>query len=318
MNFPEYECDNEEILKLLSYLPITTAEDYPWLQKYINDLHFHYINAEYELAVISVHMIYMFIVYCFILKKREFDFGKIKSDFQDNKELCPKAKTDITPYLYVHKGDKRSFEYLKLDKSIKIQHMNIVKIRDQVAHCSGSTLNETDFIQHLKNCIKTITDTKNVIWNNFKQSSIFNNTLKNMKEWDDIVSIFLISPVEFKDIFDEKFSNELQKQLSDISFWQETFDDTSPGNYGINDYDIYPENIVFMYDDISSEYITGNFEADISMIIDFQMGASNPDDGYEEHYNKLHHITGYFNFDISSKNFTIEPDSFPSIDFYAE
>lgn len=160
MNFPEHECNNKEISELLSYLPITTTEDYPWIKKYINDLRFHYINAEYELAVISVHMIYMFIVYCFILKKREFDFEKIKSDFQDNKELCPKSKTDITPYLYVHRNDKYSFDYLKLNKSIKKQHMDIVKTRDQVAHCSGNTLNETDFIKHLKNCIETITLTK--------------------------------------------------------------------------------------------------------------------------------------------------------------
>ena len=114
MNFPEYDCDNEEILELLSHLPITTVDDYQWMQKYIDDLQLHYEKVEYELAVISAHMIYMFIVYCYILKKREFDLKKIVSDFQCDKEHCPKVKTDINPYIYVHRSDKECFNYLKI------------------------------------------------------------------------------------------------------------------------------------------------------------------------------------------------------------
>ena len=46
MNFHEYDCDHEEILELLSHLPITTQEDYPWMNKFINDLQFHYKKEE--------------------------------------------------------------------------------------------------------------------------------------------------------------------------------------------------------------------------------------------------------------------------------
>ena len=95
-------------------------------------------------------------------------------------------------------------------------------------------------------------------------------------------------------------------------------DNTTPANYGVNDSDIWIENITLDYENMDSEYIEGTFEADISMDITFQMGASNPEDGYEEHYSKQHHITGSFDYDITSDEFNIKMDEFPSINFYAE
>ena len=318
MNFPEYDCENEEILELLSHLPITTQEDYPWMQKYIDDLQLHYKKAEYELAVISAHMIYMFIVYCYILKKKEFDINKIKEDFQCDKEHCPKVITDLSPYLYVHKSEKISFKHLKLDKKNNKQHDSIVNIRDNVAHCSGYDINEFDFIKYIQKCIENIISIKNIVWKDFRRSDKFNQTLNNMVEWSDIIGIFLISQKEFRDLINEKCTNEIQEKLSDISFWQNVIDNTTPANYGVNGSDIWVDNITLDYENMDSEYIEGTFEADISMDITFQMGASNPEDGYEEHYNEQHHITGTFNFDSNSEEFSIQIDALPSIDFYAE
>lgn len=317
MNFPEYDCDNEEILELLSHLPITTVDDYQWMQKYIDDLQLHYEKGEYELAVISVHMIYMFIVYCYILKKREFDLKKIVSDFQCDKEHCPKVKTDINPYIYVYRSDKECFNYLKI-KEKKYQHISIVNTRDRVAHCSGNILEEVDFLEYLKKCIDNIVNIKNVVWEDFRRSDNFNQAIQNMTDWNDIVPVYLISQIEFRDLFEERCNNKIQEKLSDISFWQDMIDNTTPANYGVNDSDIWLDNITLDYENMDSEYIEGTFKADVSMDITFQMGASNPEDGYEEHYSKQHHITGSFDYDITSDEFNIKMDEFPSIDFYAE
>ena len=212
MNFPEYDCDNEEILELLSHLPITTQEDYPWMQKYIDDIQLHYKKGEYELAVISAHMIYMFIIYCYILKKREFDLKKIVSDFQCDIEHCPKVKTDINPYIYVHRSDKECFNYLKI-KEKKKQHISIVSIRDRVAHCSGNILEEVDFLEYLKKCIDNIVNIKNIVWKDFRKSNKFNQAIQSMIDWNDIVPTFLISRREFEDLFEEKYGNLIQKKL---------------------------------------------------------------------------------------------------------
>lgn len=318
MNFPEYDCDNEEILELLSHLPITTVDDYQWMQKYIDDLQLHYEKGEYELAVISAHMIYMFIVYCYILKKKEFDINVIKADFHCDKEHCPQKQTDISPYLYVYKGDKKCFTHLKLDTNLKNQHNKAVDIRDSIAHCSGNVLIQTDFIDYLRKCIRNIIQVKNIIWNNFKKSKKFNQAIQSMIDWNDIIPAFLISRREFEDLFEERCNNKIQEKLSDISFWQNVIDNTTPANYGVNGSNIWVDNITLDYENMDSEYIEGTFEADISMDITFQMGASNPEDGYEEHYSKQHHITGSFDYDITSDEFNIKMDEFPSIDFYAE
>lgn len=325
MNFPEYDCENEEILELLSHLPITTVDDYQWMQKYIDDLQLHYEKGEYELAVISAHMIYMFIVYCYILKKKEFDINVIKADFHCDKEHCPQKQTDISPYLYVYKGDKKCFDYLKIQAKKK-KHISIVNTRDRVAHCSGNILEEVDFLEYLKKCIDNIINVKNIIWEDFRRSDKFKQSIQNMTDWNDTISIFLISQEEFKDLSQTEFKNllndkcnsKIQEKLSDISFWQNVIDNTTPANYGVNGSDIWVDNITLDYENMDSEYIEGTFEADISMDITFQMGASNPEDGYEEHYSKQHHITGSFDYDITSDEFNIKMDEFPSIDFYAE
>lgn len=317
MYFPDYECDNEKILELLNHLPITTQDDYPWMQKYIDDIQLHYKKGEYELAVISAHMIYMFIIYCYILKKKEFDVNVIKADFHCDKEHCPQKQTDISPYLYVYKSDKKCFDYLKI-KEKKKQHISIVNTRDRVAHCSGNILDEVDFLEYLKKCIDNIVNIKNVVWEDFRRSDNFNQAIQNMTDWNDIVPVYLISQIEFRDLFEERCNNKIQEKLSDISFWQDMIDNTTPANYGVNDSDIWLDNITLDYENMDSEYIEGTFEADVFMEFTFQMGASNPDDGYEEHYNNQHHITGSFDYDITLDEFNIKIDEFPSIDFYAE
>ena len=48
------------------------------------------------------------------------------------------------------------------------------------------------------------------------------------------------------------------------------------------------------------------------------MASSNPDDGYEEHYNEIHNISGTFEYDLINNKYFIELDNQPAIDFYAE
>ena len=318
MNFPEYDCDNEEILEFLSYLPITTEEDYPWMQKYIEDLQLHEKKGEYELAVISAHMIYMFIIYCFILKKWEFDIDKIKADFQCDLEHCPKYKTDINPYLYVHKGDKKCFNHLKLDKKTTEQHNKIVKIRDELAHCSGNILIETDFISYLQKCIENIKEVKKNVLEKFCTSPVYKKALNDNNSISDIISDFLLSKKEWEEIFKE-FANEyISDYLSNPNNWEDMLNNTIPANYGINGSEFYVESLELNYDDINEELIQGTFTADVSYSIDFQMASSKPDDGYEEHYYETHNISGTFEYDLISNNFSVEMDNQPLIDFYAE
>ena len=198
MNFPEYDCNNEEILELLSYLPTTTADDYSWMQKYIDDIQLHYEKAEYELAVISAHMIYMFIIYCFILKKREFNLNKVKCDFQDDREHCPNNQADLTPYLYVNKCDKKCFNLLKPSPSLKNNHKNVVSFRDNVAHCSGNSLSEKDFLYYIAKCVENIKCITTDIFNNFRETTIFNKALSEQTSYSNIIEDFLLSLVEYK------------------------------------------------------------------------------------------------------------------------
>lgn len=93
---------------------------------------------------------------------------------------------------------------------------------------------------------------------------------------------------------------------------------TIPANYGINDSEFYVENLELNYEDINEEVIQGTFIADVSCNIDFQMASSKPDDGYEEHYNETHNISGTFEYDLISNNFSVEMDNQPSIDFYSK
>lgn len=316
MNFPEYDCDNEEILELLSHLPITTQEDYPWMNKFINDLQFHYKKEEYELSIISAHLIYMYILYCYMLKKHEFNLKSMQADFMGKKEKIPE---NISPFVYSIKHEKGMFlePLLNIENCVE-HHNNVVDIRNDVAHASGNHKELKDFINYIKMCLYNISQTKNVIWNNFKQSAKFNNELKNMISWDDIVSIFLMSPVEFEDLFEEKISNVIKEKLSDISFWQDMLDNTIPANYGINDYEFIVETIDINYDTIDDDIITGTFNADINIFLLLQMASSNPDDGDEENYNKLHQINGYFYYEHNLNEFNITIDDMPVLDLYAE
>lgn len=316
MYFSDYECDNEKILELLNHLPITTQDDYPWMNKFVNDLLFHYQKEEYELSIISAHLIYMYILYCYMLKKHEFNLESIQGDFNGKKEKQPE---NISPFVYSIKHERGIFwkPLLNIEDCIE-NHDKVVGIRNDVAHASGNHKDSNDFINYLELCLDNIVKTKNVIWENFRRSNKFNQAIQNMTDWNDIVPVYLISQIEFRDLFEERCNNKIQEKLSDISFWQDMIDNTTPANYGVNDSDIWLDNITLDYENMDSEYIEGTFEADVSMEFTFQMGASNSDDGYEERYNKQLHITGSFDYDITSDEFNIKIDEFPSIDFYAE
>lgn len=65
---------------------------------------------------------------------------------------------------------------------------------------------------------------------------------------------------------------------------------TIPANYGINGAEFYVETLELDYDNINEDFIQGTFTADVNCNINFQMASSNPDDGYEEHYDEIHNI----------------------------
>lgn len=320
MSFPEYDCDNEEILEFLSYLPITATEEYSWLNQYINDFLKHYSNSEYNLATISAHIIYMFIIASNILKKREFDLQKIKADFSCNQELCPKTISDISPFLYRNK-DKKIFSYLKLNKHLQKRHQKVVSQRDNVAHCTNITITESDFNNYIEEIIYICRECVEQI---FKPLILKNSYCWRISDDVDkiyIISDFLLSDKEYDYIEQIKHNDvilNIKTYLTDISSWENTLNNTSPANYGVNDYEFYVEKLELNYDDINEEVIQGTFIADVSCNIDFQMASSKPDDGYEEHYNETHNISGTFEYDLISNNFSIEIDNLPSIDFYSE
>ncbi|MBR1916027.1 MAG: hypothetical protein IJ830_06315 [Alphaproteobacteria bacterium] len=241
MNFPEYDCDNEEIQEFLSHLPITTVDDYPWMNKFITDLLYHYKKGEYELSIISTHLIYMYILYCYMLKKHEFNLINIQNDFMGKKEKIPE---NISPFVYSIKHEKGIFlkPLLDIEGCIGI-HNNVVDIRNDVAHASGNHKKQNDFINYINMCLHNIAQTKDIIWNNFKQSTKFNNEIENMVDWNDVISIFLISRREFEDLFKEKYNDVIKEKLSDISIWKNLLLQKLPDGVTVNTFKIKVKNI---------------------------------------------------------------------------
>ena len=309
MNFPEYDCDNEEILELLSHLPITTVDDYPWMQKYIDDLQWHYKKAEYELAVISAHMIYMFIIYCYILKKKEFNFNRIKADFQSDQEHCPKVITDISPYIYVYKGDKKCFSHLKLDKEMEKRHQNIVAMRDNVAHCSGNTLSEVDFTGYMHKCIENIKQVTNIIWNNFKQSERLNKAIESMIDWNDIVPVFLISRGEFEDLFKEKYNDVIKEKLSDLSLWKNMISKILIANATIKDLKVNIEEIKIRMLDVQDDNAFCFCSANIGLYFE----ATKNNQLYEKQEQSLNNYPFSFEYNLITNESSIDLTELPSI-----
>lgn len=320
MIFSEYDCDNEDILEFLSYLPITTAEEYPWVNQYINDLLKHYSNSEYNLATISAHIVYMFIIASNILKKKEFDLKKIKTDFSCNKELCPKTIADISPFLYRYK-DKKIFSYLKLHKHLKEKHDRIVAQRDSVAHCTNITISESEFNSYIKEIIYICEECVEQI---FKPLILTNSYCWRISDEADkiyIISDFLLSDKEYSYIEQLKHNDviiNIKTYLTNPSSWEDMLNNTIPANYGINGAEFYVETLELDYDNINEDFIQGTFTADVNCNINFQMASSNPDDGYEEHYDEIHNISGTFEYDLINNKYFIELDNQPAIDFYAE
>ena len=317
MNIREYYCDNETINEFLEFLPITTEEDYPWMQKYISDLMLHIEKAEYELAVISSHMIYMFIIYSFILKKKTFELKEIQSDFAQDKEHCPKSNTEISPYIYVLKSDKNVFETLKQQKQIKILHQKIVKIRDNIAHCSGVEYQENDFVEYIKNCITCFNELISTIFNDLKTTEKFTQALEE-SSLEDVVSDFLLSPKELYIICEENIREAIEANLSKITTWDDCLNDTIPSNYGINNYEFYVDDVLLELDYADDQSIQGHFSSDVDFNINFQMASSNPDDGYNEAYCKKHFIEGDFEYSLIDNHCDIQINNLPTLDFYAE
>ncbi len=316
MNFPEYDCDNEEILEFLSYLPITTEEDYPWMNKFIVDLLLHYKKEEYELSILSAHLIYMYILYCFMLKKRNFNLNDIKNDFTGKKEKIP---SNISPFIYSIKHEKAFFCTSLLNiPDCEQDHTDVVEIRNEVAHASGIYKSKEDFKKYISICNQNIAKTNEAVSSCFRSLSKFLDEIKDTSGYYNIIQDFLLSPFEWREIFEEFANERICDYLSNPNNWEDMLNNTTPANYGINDSEFYVEKLELNYDDINEELIQGIFTADVSCNIDFQMASSKPDDGYEEHYYETHNISGTFEYDLISNNFSVEMDNQPLIDFYAE
>ena len=317
MNIREYYSDNEQVNGFLRFLPITTEDDYPWMQKYIRDLLLHIEKAEYELAVISSHMIYMFIIYSFILKKKTFELKDIQSDFAQDKEHCPKSNTEISPYIYVNKSDKNVFDSLKQQKQIKILHHWIVKTRDNIAHCSGIEYQENDFIEYIESCIKCFKELISTIFNELKDTEKFTKALKEAST-EDVIKDFLLSPKEFYIICEDNIKEAIETYLGRITTWNDCLNDTIPANYGINNHEFYVDDVLLEIDYVDDQSMQGHFSSAVNFNINFQMASSNPDDGYNETYQKEHFIEGEFEYSLIDYHCDIHIDNMPTINFYAE
>lgn len=307
MIIPEYTCEYGDVTKFLKFLPITAEEDYPWIKKYIQDMIYHLGRKEYELATISSHIIYMFIVYTFILKKREFDLKKIQSDFSGDKEHLPKSIAEISPCIYVFKPDKGVFEMLKQSSSLKKIHYKIVQIRDNVAHCSGRKYEENDFFDYLTTCIKCLKELSSNILDDFQKTQKFQNAL-NDTDRENIIKDYLLSFSEISIAFKCDIKEHIRIKLTDMSTWEKFMVDSSLlSHYAPDEYTYSPFEIEINSVSVSENNIQGNFSSDVN----FQVGTSNLDEGVSPLYSQTYSIEGAFRHDMGTNEMSLKITSLP-------
>lgn len=83
------------------------------------------------------------------------------------------------------------------------------------------------------------------------------------------------------------FTENIIDAIQDINIWNDNLESSEPGNYGIEDFEVYVE-------DVKIDWDSNSFEADVTFNIDFIMGASR--DGFIEPYHQNFLIDGNFIF----------------------
>lgn len=113
--------------------------------------------------------------------------------------------------------------------------------------------------------------------------------------------------------------NEIRKKIaelisSDMNIWNGVLNDTSPGNYGCDHWEVEIDyNDIFV--DIPQKTFnvkTGNFSADLIM------GSSNGDSSFNESYSKSFSAIGKFNFENSTEITITEININIDLDIYSE
>ena len=111
----------------------------------------------------------------------------------------------------------------------------------------------------------------------------------------------------------EKIREQIIEEIStNIELWADVFDNTNPGNYGLNDWDIIiNENNLF----VNIPERTFTFD-NVNILADLILGGSNKDDSISHKYNETAKGNGCFEFvnnkqiKITSINIDVELDLF--------
>ncbi|GJQ04372.1 MULTISPECIES: hypothetical protein [Capnocytophaga] len=103
----------------------------------------------------------------------------------------------------------------------------------------------------------------------------------------------------------EKIANKLQENFDT---WNDVLNNTSPGNYGCNEW-----NVEVSYEDVYVDIPKKQFKAEGVLNADLVMGASRGDTSFEQSYNKPFKAKGEFIFsedgkDVEVKNVEVSID----------
>ncbi|MBN1325038.1 MAG: hypothetical protein JW974_02370 [Alphaproteobacteria bacterium] len=145
--------ENNPIFKLEPFLPFYDEND-PFicsLEKYKSDLIYHYENCFYNLASFSFHYLYMTIISSYLLKYHQFNIETINALRRQSKKLKEVTQPNLAAYSGVRKESQILDLFEKdLEVSLKEQHAEILRQRNEIAHSCGRVIDLYELEQQVK------------------------------------------------------------------------------------------------------------------------------------------------------------------------
>lgn len=190
--------ENNPIFKLEPFLWIT-GDDSEHMDKYKHDLIYHFERRFYNLASFSFHYLYMTVIHAYLLKFHKFD------ELTINSIRCQAGQEPIIyPNLGAYAKVRRESQILhlfedSLDKTIKDQHEDIVRQRNEIAHSCGRVIELYEFEQQVKyscgvlSALTEISLNKLILSEKFKQSIDYINSLESSDDTTEDVIEFIKS-----------------------------------------------------------------------------------------------------------------------------
>ena len=130
-----------------------------------------------------------------------------------------------------------------------------------------------------------------------------------MISWDDIVSIFLISPVEFEDLFEERCNNIIQEKLSDISLWKNMLSRVLFQDVKIDELKVDAQDITVRRLDVQDD----NAFCFCSANIEFYFETTKNDRLYKKQEHTLINHPFTFEYNLITNESSIDLTELPSI-----